>query len=100
MRRLLVIGALAAVMSGCGSSSKSGSLDPHVATAYVDAQARALCVVQSTAFPTQAEQQAAYEKAQRASGLTTDEFAAAQDAAANDQALRERLSDRVLALCG
>ena len=100
MRRLLVIGALAAVMSGCGSSSQSGSLDPQVATAYVDAQAHALCVVQSTAFPTQAEQQAAYERAQRDSRLTADEFAEAQAAAAKDEALRERVSDRVVALCG
>jgi hypothetical protein len=100
MRRLLVIGALAAVASGCGSSSQSGSLDPQVATAYVDAQAHALCVVQSTAFQTQAEQQAAYEQAQRDSTLTADEFAAAEAAAAKDEALRERVSDRVVALCG
>ena len=100
MRRLLVIGVLAAVASGCGSGSQSGSLDPEVATAYVDAQAHALCVVQSTAFQTQAEQQAAYEQAQQDSGLTADEFAEAQAAAAEDQALRERVSDRVVALCG
>ena len=100
MRRLLVIGALAAVASGCGSNSQSDSLDPQVATAYVDAQAQALCVVQSTAFQTQAEQQAAYERAQQDSRLTADEFAEAQAAAAKDQELRERLSDRVVALCG
>jgi hypothetical protein len=100
MRRLLVIGVLAAAASGCGSSSQSSSLDPQVATAYVDAQAHALCVVQSTAFPTQAEQQAAYERAQQSSGLTADEFAEAEAAAAKDEALRARLSDRVVALCG
>ena len=100
MRRLLVIGALAAVASGCGSSSQSGSLDAQIATAYVDAQAHALCVVQSTAFQTQAEQQAAYERAQRDSTLTADEFAEAEAAAAKDPALRERVSDRVVALCG
>ena len=100
MRRLLVIGALAAVASGCGSNSQSGSLDPHVATAYVDAQAQALCLVQKTAFQTQAEQQAAYERAQQDSTLTADEFAEAEAAAAKDQALRERVSDRVVALCG
>ena len=66
-------------------------------TAYVDAQAQALCVVQSTAFQTQAEQQAAYEQAQQDSGLTAEEFAEAQAAAAEDQALRERVSDRVVA---
>lgn len=98
MRRLLVIGALAAVASGCGSGS--GSVDPEEASAYVDAQAHALCVVQKTAFPTQAEQQAAYERAQQESGLTADEFADAQAAAAKDEALRERVSDRVVALCG
>ena len=100
MRRLLVLGVLAAVASGCGSDSQSGSLDAQVATAYVDAQAHALCVVQSTAFQTQAEQQAAYERAQQGSGLTADEFDEAQAAAAKDQALRERLSDRVVAVCG
>jgi hypothetical protein len=102
MRWLLVIGALAAVAAGCGSSSssQSGSLDPQVATAYVDAQAHALCLVQSTAFQTQAEQQAAYERAQRDSTLTADEFAEAEAAAATDEALRERVSDRVVALCG
>ncbi len=98
MRRLLVIGVLAAVASGCGSSSDS--LDPEVATAYVDAQAQALCVVQSTAFQTQAEQQAAYEQAQQDSELTAEEFAEAQSAAAEDEALRERVSDRVVELCG
>lgn len=100
MRRLLVIGAVAACASGCGAGSGSGSLDPQVATAYVEAQAHALCVVQKTAFQTQAEQQAASERAQQDSGLTADEFAEAQAAAAKDQALRERLSDRVVALCG
>jgi stalled ribosome rescue protein Dom34 len=100
LRRLLVIGALAAVASGCGSGSRSGSLDPQVATAYVDAQAHALCVVQSSAFQTQAKQEAAYERAQQDSRLSADEFAEAQAAAAKDQALRERVSDRVVALCG
>ena len=76
------------------------TLDAQVATAYVDAQAHALCVVQSTAFQTQAEQQAAYVQAQEDSALTADEFSEAQAAAATDQALRERLSDRVVALCG
>jgi hypothetical protein len=56
--------------------------------------------VQTTAFRTQAEQQAAYERAQQESRLTADEFADAQAAAAKDEALRERVSDRVVALCG
>ena len=97
---MLVIGALAAVASGCGTSSRSGSIDQQVATRYVDAQAHALCVVQSTAFQTHAEQQAAYEQAQRDSRLTADEFADAEAAAAKDEALRKRVSDRVAALCG
>ncbi len=100
MRRLLVIGLLAVLIAGCGSSSKSASLDPQVATAYVEAQAHALCVVQSAAFPTLADQHAAYKRAQQNSTLTADEFAEAQDAARTDQALRERVSDRVAALCG
>ena len=98
MRRVLVISALAALAAGCGSGSSS--LDPKTATEYVDAQAHALCVVQTTAFPTQAEQKAAYEQAQQASKLTSDEFAEAQAAAAKDQALRDRVSDRVVELCG
>ncbi len=100
MRRLLVIGALAAVASGCGTGSRSGAIDPQVATGYVNAQAHALCVVQSTAFQTRAEQQAAYERAQQDSRLTADEFADAEAAAAKDEALRKRVSDRVVALCG
>jgi hypothetical protein len=100
MRRLLAIAALAAVASGCGSNSQSSSLDPQAATAYVNAQAHALCVIQSTAFRTQAQQHAAYKRAQQSSTLTAEEFADAQAAAAKDQALRERLSDRVVALCG
>jgi len=100
MRRLLLIGALAAVASGCGSNPQSGSLDPQAATAYIDTQAHALCLMQSTAYQTQAQQQAAYKRAQQDSTLTAEEFADAQAAAAKDQALRERLSDRVVALCG
>lgn len=100
MRRLLIVGALTALVSGCGSSSQSSSLDPLVATAYVNAQAHALCLVQTTAFQTQAQQQAAYKHAQHDSRLTADEFADAETAAAKDQALRERLSNRVVALCG
>lgn len=100
MRRALLITTLALVASGCGSNTQSGSLDPKTATAYVNAQAHALCVVQSTAFQTRAKQQAAYERAQQSSGLTADEFAKAQAAAANDQSLRQRLSDRVVVLCG
>ena len=99
MRRLLVIGALAAVMSGCGSSSQSGSLDPQVANAYVDARARALCLVQTTAYPTQQEQEAAYKHALHSSKLTADELEQARAAAAKDEELRQRVSDKVAADC-
>jgi hypothetical protein len=100
MRWLLIIGALAALMTGCGSSSNSGSLDPQVEDAYVEAQAQALCLMQTTAYPTQAEQQAAYKKAQQRSKLTADEYAEAEAAAANDEALRKRVSARATELCG
>ena len=56
--------------------------------------------MQSTALQTHAQQQAAYKRAQQSSTLTAEEFAHTQAAAAKDQALRERLSDRVVALCG
>jgi hypothetical protein len=105
MRLGLILGAAAAVIAvAVGvyvySTRPNGGLDPKIATAYVDAQAHALCVVQTTAFPTQAAQTTAYKEAQQAAGLTADEFADAQAAAAKDQALRQRLSDRVVALCG
>ena len=100
MRRLLVHRRARSCRIGLRLRLAVGSLDAQVATAYVDAQAHALCVVQSTAFQTQAEQQAAYERAQQSSGLTADEFDEAQAAAAKDQALRERLTDRVVAVCG
>jgi len=92
MRRPLVIVALTVAVSGCGSDS----LDQDAATAYVDAQAHAFCIVQSTAFATQAEHQAAYEQARNDSGLSTGQLANAED----DDALRQRVSDRVVALCG
>ncbi len=105
MRRWLILGAalVVAVAVGAGvylSTRPNGGLDPKIATAYVGAQAHALCVVKSTAFQTQADQEAAYKHAQHDSGLTATEFADAQAAAAKDQALRERLSNRVAALCG
>jgi hypothetical protein len=100
MRRPLVIGALAAVVSGCGSSSQSGSLDSQVASAYVDAQARALCLMQTTAYPTQQEQQAAYKHALQSSKLTAGELEQAEAEARKDAALRQRVTDQVVARCG
>lgn len=97
MRRLLVIGACAAVVAGCGSRR---SLDPHVADAYVAAQAHALCLMQTTAYPTQAEQEAAYKHALEASSLTARELEQAQAAARKDEELRRRVSDKVAADCG
>ena len=96
MRRLLVICALAALVAGCGSRR---SLDPDVADAYVDAQAHALCLMQTTAYPTQAEQDAAYKHALESSKLTADELEQAQAAAAKDEELRQRVSDKVAADC-
>ena len=100
MRRLLVIGALAAVVSGCGSGSQSGSLDSQVANAYVDAQARALCLMQTTAYASQQEQEAAYKRALKSSKLTAGELRRAEAEAAKDEALRQRVSDQVAARCG
>jgi hypothetical protein len=100
MRRLLVIGAVTAVASGCGSSSHSGSLDRRVANAYVDAQARALCLMQTTAYPSQHEQEAAYNHALRSSKLSAAELKQADVEAAKDEALRQRVSDKVVARCG
>lgn len=108
-RRLLLIGTLAAAAiataaSGCGSGSKSksvsGSLDPKVVSAYVDGQVRALCLVQSKAYPTQAALHAAYVRAEHSAKLSKHELAQAQAAAAQDVAVRTRISDRVAATCG
>ena len=96
MRRLLLIGALAALVTGCGSRR---SLDPDVADAYVDAQAHALCLIETTAYPTQAEQEAAYKHALESSKLTADELEQARAAAAKDEELRQRVSDKVAADC-
>ena len=41
--------AVAATVAACGGHSTPASLDPKVAGAYVDAQAHALCLVQSNA---------------------------------------------------
>lgn len=100
MRLQLALAAVtvATVTAGCGGGSDS--LDPKLADAYVDAQARALCLVQSTAFPTQAELAAAYKHALQASNLSADELGLAQAAARQDPALRKRISNQVTALCG
>jgi hypothetical protein len=99
---VLVATALATTASGCGSSAKSGSgsLDPKVASAYVVAQARALCLVQSKAYPTLAALRTAYQRAERSASFTADGLARAQAAAAQDPALRTRISNRVAATCG
>jgi hypothetical protein len=90
----------ATAASGCGSKSGSGSLDPKVATAYIDAKARALCLVQSKAYPTKAALHAAYVQAEHSANLSAHELAQARAAAAHDVALRRRISDRVAATCG
>jgi len=95
--RLLVICFAAAVAGGCGSRA---SLDPKVESAYVDAQAHALCLVQTKAFATLAALHTAYTNALKASGLSADDLAAAQEAQEKDVDLRLRVSDKVVALCG
>jgi predicted alternative tryptophan synthase beta-subunit len=71
-----------------------------VATAYVDAQVRALCLVQSKAYPTQKALEAAYVQAEHSGKLSAHEFAQAVAATAHDVALRERISHQVAAVCG
>jgi hypothetical protein len=90
---------IATVAAGCGGGDSS-SLDSNVADAYVEAQAEALCVVQTNAYPTQAEQEAAYKGALQSSTLSEDELAQAQEAAAGDEELRTRISDEVDDRCG
>jgi hypothetical protein len=82
------------------AESASTLLDPKVATAYVDSQARALCVVQSKAFPTLAALQAAYARAEHSAHLSSHQRAQARAAAVSDVALRIRISERVAATCG
>jgi hypothetical protein len=94
------IAAAAIVYATWPSDSESSSLDPQVATAYVNAQANALCLVQTKSFPTQAKLAAAYEDARKSSNLSAEEMAEAQDAAEQDEALRTRISERVDAICG
>jgi len=101
--RLALVAAtmlLMATLAGCGGDESSSSLDADVADAYVEATAKALCVVQSNAYATQAEQEAAYQDAFRSSSLSADELAQAREAAANDEELRTRISDMVEVQCG
>jgi hypothetical protein len=103
MRRLsvlviLIIAAAIAVVAIV--YRQSAPLDPKIAAAYVDAQAHALCLVQSNAYPTQTELEAAYKRSLQSTTLSAHEFAQAQGAAEQDAALRTRVSDRVAALCG
>jgi hypothetical protein len=100
MRRLVVAAtgaALVAIASGCGGS---GSPDAEQMTAYVDAQAHALCVVQANAYASQAKQEAAYRKALQSSNQSEDELAEAEEAARTDVAVRKQISDQVAAHCG
>jgi hypothetical protein len=96
---LAAAAALIAVVAGCGGGGSS-SLDAKATNAYVDAEAKALCVVQSNAYPTQAAQEAAYKDALQSSNLTEDELAEARAAATDDKELRMRVSDEVDAQCG
>ena len=109
MRRRLLTGSVAAaalvpVASGPGASwganVASGPLSPKVATAYVNAQASALCALQAKAYPTLAALHAAYALAQHSTHLTARQLAKARAAASANMALRKRISQRVDALCG
>jgi hypothetical protein len=71
-----------------------------IASAYVAAQAHALCLVQSKAYPTQAAVAAAYKKAFASSTLSARDLAEARAFAVKNVALRKRVSDKVAALCG
>lgn len=100
MRLLPAIAAALAFGAGaaaCGGDSSS--LDSSAADAYVEAAAHALCVVQTNAYSTQAEQEAAYSEALQ-SELSADELAEGQAAAAEDEELRTRISEAVEAQCG
>ncbi len=100
---VLVAAAISTATTGCGATSgaasPSASLSPKVATAYVDAQVRALCLVQSKAYPTQKALEAAYVQAEHSAKLTAREFAQAHAATLHDLALRERISEQVAATC-
>jgi hypothetical protein len=61
---------------------------------------RALCLVQSKAYPTQKALQTAYLQAEHSGKLSAHEFAQARAATVHDLTLRKRISDRVAAVCG
>jgi hypothetical protein len=56
--------------------------------------------MQTTAYPSQQEQEAAYNHALQSSKLTAAELEQADAEAANDEALRQRVTDQVVARCG
>lgn len=56
--------------------------------------------MQTTAYPTQSEQEAACKRALQSSKLTADELDQAEAEAAKDEALRQRVSDQVAEHCG
>jgi hypothetical protein len=103
MRRIAVAAAVAAV-AVIGVTvflvTRSKPLDPKVATAYVQAQARALCVVQSHSYRTHAALEDAYRKTQADGRLSAGELAGAREAAEKDEELRRRITARVAELCG
>ena len=73
-------------------------LDPRIADAYVQAQADALCIVQSNSYRTNAALQEAYRKAQAGAGLSAQDLARARTAAEKDVQLRRRVSARVMSI--
>jgi hypothetical protein len=106
-RRILVTvlgaAAIATAASACGSSSGSNSgaapLNPKVASAYVIAQARALCLVQSKAYPTEAALHAAYAQAEHSAKMSAQQLAQARTDATHNPAMRRRISEQVAATC-
>jgi flagellar basal body-associated protein FliL len=103
MRRLAAAAAVV-VLAAAGITvflvTRSKPLDRKVASAYVQAQAHALCVVQSHSYRTHAALQDAYSKAQANGSLSAKDLARARDAAEKDEQLRRRITSRVAELCG
>lgn len=103
MRRLRIAGLVAAAAIAVVAAfvlTRSKPLDPRIAAAYVEAQAHALCVVQSKSFRTHAALEDAYRKTQADSTLSAKELASARTAADKDVELRRRVTARVAELCG
>jgi hypothetical protein len=96
---LLMAAIATAPVAASAARARAQALNPKVAAAFVKAEARALCLVETKAYPTPAAQHAAYLRAERPTHLSTRELARAQALAAHDAALRNRISKRVATTC-